>query len=296
MSIENFLQYIESEKKYSSHTCIAYRADLLQFKDFVESQSISFDPGKIDASLVREWIVDLMVNAMNTASSVNRKLSSLKSFYRFLKQQGVTTQNPFRKITAPQKEKLLPKFLKKEEMENLLDKYEGVFTDDLEGIRNKLIIEMFYTLGIRLSELIDIKDTDIDLNGETILITGKRNKQRLLPFGKKLKIAILEYLKIRNDAITGSITHFFVRKNGQKLYPMFVYRLVNKYISMVSTLSKRSPHVLRHTFATAMLNNGAELNAVKELLGHSSLAATEVYTHTTFEQLQEIYNQAHPRA
>jgi len=295
LSIENFLQYIESEKKYSSHTCISYRTDLLQFKDYVESLSISFDPGKIDASLVREWMVSLMENG-NTASSVNRKLSSLKSFYRFLKQQGVTAQNPFRKITAPKKEKILPKFLKKEEMENLLDEYEGVFTGDFEGVRNKLIVEMFYTLGIRLSELIGIKETDIDLNGETILVTGKRNKQRLLPFGKRLKTSILEYKKTRNSLTTGSTTHFFVRENGEKLYPMLVYRLVNKYLTMVSTLSKRSPHVLRHTFATAMLNNGAELNAVKELLGHSSLAATEVYTHTTFEQLQKICKQAHPRA
>jgi integrase/recombinase XerC len=186
--------------------------------------------------------------------------------------------------------------LKEDEMENLLDSYDGLFGNDFEGMRDKLIIEMFYTLGIRLSELIGIKDTDMDLSGKTVIITGKRNKQRLLPFGDKLKDSVLEYLKVRDEAVSSQCGNLFIKEDGKKLYPVLVYRVVNKYITMVSSLSKRSPHVLRHTFATAMLNNGAELNVVKELLGHSNLAATEVYTHTTFEQLQKIYKQAHPRA
>jgi integrase/recombinase XerC len=295
MFIEKFLQYIKYEKGYSSHTFVSYQTDLLQFRDFVESRSIAFEPDKIDASLIREWIIELMEKG-DSARSVNRKLSSLKSFYRFLKQHNLASHNPLKKIVAPKNKKQLPKFLKEDEMENLLDSYDGLFENDFEGMRDKLMIEMFYTLGIRLSELIGIKDTDMDLSGKTVIITGKRNKQRLLPFGDKLKDSVLEYMKVRNDAISGQCGNLFIKEDGEKLYPVLVYRVVNKYITMVSSLSKRSPHVLRHTFATAMLNNGAELNVVKELLGHSNLAATEVYTHTTFEQLQKIYKQAHPRA
>jgi integrase/recombinase XerC len=294
MFIEKFLQYIKYEKNYSSHTFVSYQTDLIQFRDFVESRSIAFDPEKIDASLIREWIISLMEDEVS-ASSVNRKLSALKSFYRFLKQHEYVSHNPLKKITAPKNKKQLPKFLKEDEMQNLLDDHENLFENDFEGKRNKLIIEMFYTLGIRLSELIGIKDIDIDLARKTVVITGKRNKQRLLPFGETLVSSITEYMQIRNNRISAP-EYFFVKESGEKLYPMLVYRIVTKYIAMVSSLTKKSPHVLRHTFATAMLNNGAELNAVKELLGHSNLAATEVYTHTTFEQLQKIYKQAHPRA
>jgi len=295
MFIEKFLQYIKYEKGYSSHTFVSYQTDLFQFRDFVESRSIVFEPDKIDASLIREWIISLMEDKIS-ANSVNRKLSSLKSFYRFLKQHDLVSHNPLKKIVAPKNKKQLPKFLKEDEMENLLDGYDGLFENDFEGTRDKLMIEMFYTLGIRLSELINIKDTDIDLSRETVIITGKRNKQRLLPFGDRFKNAVSGYMQMRDEVIPGRSGNLFTKEDGEKLYPMLVYRVVNKYITMVSSLSKRSPHVLRHTFATAMLNNGAELNAVKELLGHSSLAATEVYTHTTFEQLQKIYKQAHPRA
>jgi len=295
MFIDKFLQYIKYEKGYSSHTFVSYQTDLSGFQDFVESRSIAFEPDKIDASLIREWIILLMEDGIS-ASSVNRKLSSLKSFYRFLKQHNLASHNPLKKVVAPKNKKQLPKFLKEDEMENLLDGYDNLFENDFEGTRDKLMIEMFYTLGIRLSELIGIKDTDIDLSKETVIITGKRNKQRLLPFGNRLRNVVSGYMKMRDEVVPDQSGNFFVRENGEKLYPMLVYRIVNKYITMVSSLSKRSPHVLRHTFATAMLNNGAELNAVKELLGHSSLAATEVYTHTTFEQLQKIYKQAHPRA
>jgi integrase/recombinase XerC len=241
-----------------------------------------FDPDKIDASLIREWMVSLMERE-TSARSVNRKLSSLKSFYRFLKRHDFTSNNPLKKIVAPKNKKQLPKFLREDEMENLLDIRNDIFEDDFDGARDKLIIDMFYTLGIRLSELINIKDSDIDLGRKTVIITGKRNKQRLLPFGEKLKDSVLKYFTMRDRTIANQSGYFFVKEDGEKLYPMLVYRIVNKYITMVSSLSKRSPHVLRHTFATAMLNNGAELNAVKELLGHSSLAATEVYTHTTFD-------------
>ena len=295
MFIQKFLQYIKYEKGYSTHTFVSYQTDLLQFQDFAESKSITFEPDKIDASLVREWVVTLMESGAS-ARSVNRKLSTLKSFYRFLKQHNQAFHNPLKKIVAPKNKKQLPKFLKEDELENLLDGDDNFFENSFEGVRDKLMVDMFYTLGIRLSELIGIKDTDIDMNGKTIMITGKRNKQRLLPFGDKLKDAVQEYMKVRNETVSRQCGNLFIKEDGGKLYPMLVYRIINRNITMVSSLSQRSPHVLRHTFATTMLNNGAELNAVKELLGHSNLAATEVYTHTTFEQLQKIYKQAHPRA
>lgn len=297
MLISKFLQYIKYEKGYSSHTFVSYRTDLIQFRDFVEGRSMEFDPVKVDSTLVREWEVSLM-EAGEKASSVGRKMTALKSFFKYLKQHGFVSHNPMRGVSSPKKEKVLPKFLRESEMDDLLgeDGLLNVFGEDFEGVRDKLIIEMFYTLGIRLSELIGIKDVDVSVAGMTVLITGKRNKQRLIPFGKKLGESIVAYEKLRDEVVPERCNRLFVRENGEALYPMLVYRLVTKYITLVSTMSKRSPHVLRHTFATAMLNNGAELSAVKELLGHASLAATEVYTHTTFEQLQKIYKQAHPRA
>lgn len=295
MLVAKFLQYIKYEKIYSSHTFVSYQTDLNQFKSFMESRSETFDPAKIDSLTIREWVISLMESGDN-ASSVNRKLSALKSFYKFLKQHGYVTQNPMKGIVAPKKSKMLPKFLREDEMDKLLVDLESPFSGDFEGVRDKLIIEMFYSLGIRLSELIGIKDENVDLAAKTVLITGKRNKQRLLPFGERLSTSIKEYKKLRNEEVPDRCGSLFVKEDGKILYPMLVYRIVNKYITMVSSMTKRSPHVLRHTFATVMLNNGAELNAVKELLGHASLAATEVYTHTTFEQLQKIYKQAHPRA
>ncbi|MBP5455477.1 MAG: tyrosine-type recombinase/integrase [Paludibacteraceae bacterium] len=297
MLISKFLQYIKYEKGYSSHTFISYKTDLNQFRDFVESRSMEFDPAKVDSTLVREWEVSLM-EAGEKATSVGRKMTALKSFFKYLKQHGFVTHNPMRGVVSPKKEKVLPMFLRESEMNELLSEegIHNVFGDDFEGVRDRLIIEMFYTLGIRLSELIGIKDGDVDAAGMTILITGKRNKQRLIPFGKKLWESIASYEKLRDQTVPSHCDRLFVRESGESLYPMLVYRVVTKYITLVSSLTKRSPHVLRHTFATAMLNNGAELSAVKELLGHASLAATEVYTHTTFEQLQKIYKQAHPRA
>lgn len=298
MLITKFLQYIKYEKVYSSHTFISYRTDIFQFRDFVQSsRSMEFDPRTVDSTMVREWEMSL-VEAGEKPTSVNRKMSALKSFFRFLKQCGDVKRNPMRGVSSPKKEKQLPKFLRESEMEKLLpdDEIENVFGDDFEGVRDRLIIEMFYSLGIREAELIGIRDVDVDAVGMTVLITGKRNKQRLIPFGKKLGESIAAYEKLRGEVVPERCNRLFVRENGEALYPMLVYRIVTKYISLVSTLTKKSPHVLRHTFATAMLNNGAELGAVKELLGHASLAATEVYTHTTFEQLQKIYKQAHPRA
>lgn len=283
------------EKGYSSHTFVSYESDLFQFVDFVESRGETFDPETLDARLVREWLVEMMENGAN-ARTANRKLSALKSFYRFLNAKEITKHNPMKKVVAPKTEKRLPTFYREEELDFLLDGNPEVFGEGFEGVRDRLIIEMFYTLGVRRAELINMKDSDFDLTGGVVSVLGKRNKQRLIPFASGLKAALAEYIEVRNAEVPDRTGFLFVKRDGGQLYPMMVYRIVKKYISLVSTLTKKSPHVLRHSFATAMLNNGAELNAVKELLGHSSLSATEVYTHTTFEQLLKNYKQAHPRA
>lgn len=283
------------EKGYSSHTFVSYESDLFQFVDFVESRGETFDPETLDARLVREWLVEMMENGAN-ARTANRKLSALKSFYRFLNAKEITKHNPMEKVVAPKTEKRLPTFYREEELDFLLDGNPEVFGEGFEGVRDRLIIEMFYTLGVRRAELINMKDSDFDLTGGVVSVLGKRNKQRLIPFASGLKAVLAEYIEVRNAEVPDRAGFLFVKSDGGQLYPMMVYRIVKKYISLVSTLTKKSPHVLRHSFATAMLNNGAELNAVKELLGHSSLSATEVYTHTTFEQLLKNYKQAHPRA
>ncbi|MBR4814123.1 MAG: tyrosine-type recombinase/integrase [Paludibacteraceae bacterium] len=297
MLIDRFLQYIKYEKGYSSHTFVSYQADLSQFEKFVleRSGAEEFVPDKVDSSLVREWIVSMM-EAGVSASTVNRKLSALKSFFSYLCRMGEVRKNPMSQVVSPKRQKRLPKFLREEEMSEMFSGRADMFGEGYEAVRDELIMETFYTLGIRLSELIALKDTDVDLRSRTVLVNGKRNKQRYVPFGESLKNSMLAYLSVRDEAVPERSGYFFVRPGGEPLYPMLVYRIVHRCITAVSTLSKRSPHVLRHTFATAMLNNGADLEAVKELLGHANLAATEVYTHTTFEQLQKNYKQAHPRA
>jgi len=231
------------------------------------------------------------------ARSVNRKLTTLRTFFKYMMRQGVLSVDPTAKVKPPKMEKRLPVFLREEQVENLFDEFGNVFPDDFEGKRDRILLEILYNLGVRESELINLKDCDFDFNRNTVRVTGKRNKQRYIPFGDRLKKDILAYVDDRNSEV-GPVEDgwLLVRKTGEQLYPVLVWRIVEKYISSVSTLSKRSPHVLRHTFATAMLNNGADIDAVKELLGHANLAATEVYTHTTFDRLRKIYKQAHPRA
>jgi len=295
--IEKYLQYIEYEKGFSSHTIASYKADLHLFQDYVKSCDLKeFKLDSIDSMLIREWIVSLRKGDKNSASSVNRRLSTLKSFFRYLKQKDLIKHNPMQQVVSLKREVRLPKFVKESEIEALLANRQELFPDNFEGVRDSTIIEAFYTLGIRESELIGIKDADIDFSKCYVSVIGKGSKQRLIPFGKKMKESFLSYLEARKELQLGNVSTFFVRKDGSPLYPMLLYRVVRNYLSEVSSLTQRSPHVLRHTFATLMLNNGAELNAVKELLGHANLAATEVYTHTTFEQLREIYERAHPRA
>ena len=293
MLIDSFLDYLRYERNYSNYTIEAYSKDLRQFEEYVKvNKDNRFAPDEVDADLVRCWIVSLMDDKMSPVS-VNRKLSSLKSFFKFLMKQGSISVNPLRLITGPKTKKPLPYFVRDKEMELLLDG-DG-FDEDFEGVRDRLILEMLYDTGIRRSELTGICDSDVDCDTMQVRVTGKRNKQRLIPFAEGLKNLIQAYTEVRNREVGSESGWFFVRKNGEQLSAGIVYNIVKKKLSEIPTLAKRSPHVLRHSFATSMLNNGAELNAVKELLGHSSLASTSIYTHTTFEELKKVYH-AHPRA
>jgi integrase/recombinase XerC len=292
--IEEFIQYLRYEKNYSTHTVVAYKCDLSQFLEYVERQFGVTDPTLLDSDMLRSWMVCLLEGGM-TARSVNRKLSSLKTFWHYLQRVGTVSANPFKKVVPPKTAKPLPVFLKESEMGDLLDR-DLPDVDNFPQVRDRLIIDLFYTTGMRLSELIGLTDETLDLSTCTLKVTGKRDKQRLIPFGPELQCSISQYLKMRNELIERNTDRLLVRNDGKPLYPQMVYRMVHHKLTEVGTLTKNSPHVLRHTFATTLLNRGAELNAVKELLGHSSLSATEVYTHTSFAELKKVYKQAHPRA
>ncbi|MCD7971352.1 MAG: tyrosine-type recombinase/integrase [Candidatus Azobacteroides sp.] len=292
MSIESFLQYMQYEKNYSSHTVTAYEKDLAQFVFFLQNTYQISDWNEVQSDIIRSWIVSLL-KEKNTPRTVNRKLSAVKSFFNFLMKEGEVKTNPARSVSGPKVNKKLPVFVKEKEMDMLLD---HVFVvKDFETCRDRLIVEFFYLTGIRRAELIDLKSVDVDLSASQIKVTGKRNKQRIIPFGDELKDHIREYLEFKEREVSVSDDFFFVRKSGEKMYPKQVYLIVKEYLTTVSSLEKRSPHVLRHTFATVMLNHQAGLNHVKEILGHSSLAATEIYTHITFEELKKVYHEAHPR-
>ncbi|MDR3338685.1 MAG: tyrosine recombinase XerC [Candidatus Symbiothrix sp.] len=293
MLIESFLQYLQYEKNYSLHTVESYENDLSQFKDFVCGESL-FNPEQIDAVWVRRWIVSLM-EADYSPLSVNRKLSSLKSFFKYLCKNKYLESNPVKNIKGPKVSKPLPHFVKDADMEKLLSEKDE--TDTFETIRDRAILDVFYTTGIRCAELVGLKSEDVDFHSKLIKVTGKRNKQRLIPFSCNLEVTLRSYMDARTEKLASlQASAFFIRKNGRALSNSVVYRIVTQRLSEVPNLSKKSPHVLRHTFATSMLNNGADLNAVKEFLGHASLSSTEVYTHTTFEELKKVYYQAHPRA
>ena len=290
---EAFLDYLRLERNYSERTIVSYGTDLREFGEYLEKTEAGLDFTKVHTDVIRNWISDLMDDG-RAATSVNRKLSSLRSFYHFLLRKKKIMVNPMLKIVGLKKKKPLPSFVREKDMNRLLDGLS--FDEGFEGCRDRMILEMFYTTGMRLSELLGLNDVDVDLSTRLIKVTGKRNKQRLIPFGDELAEDLLIYIKVRDDAFPDGTEAFFVRKNGERMYPMQVYRIVKRNLSKVVTLKKRSPHVLRHTFATAMLNDNAELRAVQALLGHESLATTEVYTHTTFEELKKVYELAHPRA
>ncbi len=290
---EKFIKYLRYEKNCSSHTEISYFKDLAQFQMYVESEVGQFDPLTIGSDLIRMWIVHLMEQG-NKSSTVNRKLSTIKSFYRFLQKKEMLDINPAIYIQGPKKEQQLPNFVKHSDMLKVLSS--DSFTDNFEGVRNLFLIELLYLTGLRTDELIMLKDTDIDLCSNTMHVHGKRNKDRIIPISPKTNLLFSEYIKVRNHNVENRTPYLFVRKNGKQLYHRMVYAIVNKHLSDVKTLSVKSPHVLRHSFATVMLDNGAEINAVKNLLGHASLSSTQIYTHVTFKKLKKVYNNAHPRA
>ncbi|MDR2145372.1 MAG: tyrosine-type recombinase/integrase [Tannerella sp.] len=294
MDMNLFMDYLRYERNYSAHTVLAYSNDLQQFTDFLQNLNKSFTMESADLDTVRKWIVFLM-NASYSSSSINRKISALQSYYKYLIRQGVLKKNPIRLLTGPKKSKSLPYFVKEKDMNEVLDGDENEAGEDFETVRNMLIMEMLYETGIRCSELTGIKNADVDVEAMMLKVTGKRNKQRLIPFAGLLKEKISQYNNVRAKTVEKKNDRFFVRKDGKPITSAIVYYLVKKKLSSIPTLSKRSPHVLRHAFATSMLNDGAEISAVRNLLGHSSLASTSVYTHVTFEELKKVYN-AHPRA
>lgn len=298
-----FIDYIQYEKRYSPHTVTAYRNDLDQFYAYLMSRYSVSDIHEVTHPMIRSWLVELMEEKISPRT-VNRKLTTLKSYYRFLLKEGTVTVNPMRKITSPKTPKRLPSFVEKEKMELLFESVD--FGEGFPAMRDRLILEMLYATGMRLSELVSLKETDIDFHYSSLKVLGKRNKERLIPFSGKMATLMKTYLGekrsfegMQEPDVPRSGTMepcLFITDSGRNIYPRFVYRVVTKYLAQVTTLKKISPHVLRHTFATHMLNNGAELNAVKELLGHASLSATQVYTHNTIENLKIIYKQAHPKA
>lgn len=289
---ESFVSYLINEKRSSPHTVEAYRNDLLQFASFLKFSYETEDVSKATHQQIRSWIAS-MLNEKYDSRSVNRKLSTLKTYFKFLKREGSIEKNPMLKVVAPKTSKKLPVFVEEAKMDLLLD--EIAFEEGFEGQRDKLIIELFYFSGIRLSELMGIKETDIDYHNLSLKVLGKRSKERIIPLPPVLLTKIRTFQTLRKEAGIDNPL-LFTTKKGEKTYPKLVYNIVNHYLSQVTSLTKKSPHVIRHTFATTMLNNGADLNAIKELLGHANLSATQVYTHNTFEKIKNIYKQAHPRA
>lgn len=292
--ISSFLRHLQYEKRSSHNTVLAYENDLQQFSQFLQATFSQADISTAAHSMIRSWIVKLVEDGIGP-SSVNRKIACLRTFYKFLLRQNAITNDPMGKINVLKTRKKLPEFVKEADMVNLLDNH--AFPETFDGHRDRLILEMFYGTGIRLSELLHLKDNNVDLLNRTIKVLGKRNKERIIPFSTGLVLLIKNYLTIRNrDVEMKAHGNLFVRSDGEPCYPMMIYKTVRKYLDRFPTVNKRSPHVLRHTYATHLLNKGAELNAVKDLLGHTSLAATQVYTHNSMEKLKKVFEQAHPKA
>lgn len=291
---EKFISYLRNEKNYSSHTEISYLTDLTQFEEFAVNELGAFNPQDIDSDIIRIWMAQLVEKGVK-ARSVNRKLSAVKAFFKYLNKIEAVKGNPAEMVTGPKISKKLPTFVQHEDMTRILDD-EWEYADDFEGCRDRFLTELLYVTGMRKSELIGLKDSDVDFHAKTLRVTGKRNKQRLIPLSDGTLEKLRQYSDIRNREIENKSPFLFVKKDGEPTYPKMIYNIIHKHLQSISTLSKKSPHILRHSFATEMLNNGAEINAVKELLGHSSLASTEVYTHVTFEELKKVYHNAHPRA
>lgn len=291
--VDMFLDYLRLERNYSPMTVTSYRKDLEEFERFFQDLEEQLSWETVDSDVVRNWMEDMMDRG-NAASSVNRRLSSLRSFYRFALRRSLVRRDPVHGLQGPKRQKPLPQFLKESEMERLLEP--GMWTDSYKDVLARTLIMTFYETGVRVSELTGLDDKDVDGLTCELKVTGKRDKQRIIPFGRELTETLAAYRQVRDAAVKGDSAALFRTEKGVRMTDGQVRALVKKHLSRVSTLKKRTPHVLRHTFATAMLNHEAGLESVKKLLGHESLSTTEIYTHTTFEQLKKVYKNAHPRA
>ncbi len=294
MLISSFLTYLQHEKRYSPHTLLAYETDLRQYEQYIQ---INFELTLLTAkaSQVRSFMVSLMDDKIS-ANAINRKISSLRSFYKYLQRESILIVNPMLLIRAPKVPKRLPVFVEEHKMDQLLDS-ETVFNDEFSSQRDKLVLELLFGTGIRLAELLLLKDTDINSYESTIKVLGKRNKERIVPLHPTLLKEVEAYISLKYvQNFDNKIPTLIVTNTGIAAYPKMIYRIVNRYLTLISTQDKKSPHVLRHSFASSLLNRGADLNAIKELLGHAGLAATQVYTHNSVEHLKSIYKQAHPKA
>ena len=291
--INNFLDYLKFEKRYSQHTIISYQNDLEQFFSFLISQFDTPAIEKISGSFVRTWLAELKGDEM-TAKSINRKISSLKSFFKYQMKIGLLVETPMAVIVSPKISKRLPSFVEEKDIDTLFEHV--TFSDDWKGRTERLVLQLFYSSGMRLSELINLKETQIDASYQQIKVLGKGNKERIIPVAKELINALQLYVSDKQSAFKVQVPNVFVNSKGKPLQPRSVYGFVKQYLAQVTTIQNKSPHILRHSFATHLMNHGADLNAVKELLGHSSLAATQIYTHNTIEKLKEVFNKAHPKA
>lgn len=294
--VEGFIDYIQKEKRFSAHTVLAYSKDLDQFMHHISENLEITSIEEVDHHDIRSWIVSILEDDKLQASSVNRKISCLRSFFKYMIRNTLVEKNPMAKITSLKTKKKLPLFLEQKQMENLLDQME--FGEDFSGVRDKLIIELLYCTGMRRAELIGLKSSNVNSAKQEIKVLGKRNKERIIPLSQASLDLVGRYDRLRMEEFGSSHKNEFllVDDAGKQMSDGFVYRKVNRYLRLVTTIEKKSPHILRHTFATHMLNNGADLNAIKELLGHANLSATQVYTHNSIEKLTQIYKQAHPRA
>lgn len=292
--IQSFLDYLKFQKRYSQHTISSYETDLIAFFDFLELQFGDIALQDIKATFVRSWLAAMKEKEMSS-KSINRKISTLKSFFKYQLKQGVLINSPMTTIVSPKIKKRLPQFVEEKDINTLLTYVE--FPDDWQGKTDKLLLELLYNTGIRRAELIGLKESQIDKGNCSVKVLGKGNKERVLPVSKELMNLVQEYIIDKKSTFTETDTDsLLVSEKGRKLAPKSVYNTVKKYLATVTTIEKKSPHVLRHSFATHLMNNGADLNAVKELLGHSSLAATQIYTHNTIEKLKDVYKKAHPKA
>ena len=290
--ISFFLKYIKYEKRSSDHTTTAYGIDMKQFAEYLSKYYDFNHPELADFQMIRSWIVSMVEKKVENRS-VNRKIATLRTFYKFLLQKKVIEKDPMLKISVLKTQKNIPEFVREKELDNLLDEVE--FPDDFAGVRDKLILELLYGTGMRLSELIDLKERDIDFYSRTVKVLGKRNKERIIPINQPLVKLIQDYQIFKNSEVLAH-EYLIVSEKGNQAYPVMIQRITKKYLSLVTTLARKSPHILRHSYATHLLNNGAELTAIKDLLGHSSLSATQVYTHNSMEKIKRIYEQAHPKA